>query len=55
MSFWRTARNAAADQYGRQNFERYARRAKVARWTVAIGSIILVLLILAAAQGGLGG
>lgn len=55
MSFWRTARHAAADQYGRQNFERYARRARAARWTVALGSIILVLLIVAAVQGGLGG
>jgi hypothetical protein len=55
MTFWRTARNAAADQYGRKNFERYARRAKVARWTIAIGSIILALLIVAAAKGGLGG
>lgn len=55
MSFWRTARNAAADQYGRANMARYARRAKVARWTVALGIIIMALLILAAAQGGLGG
>jgi len=55
VSFWRTARNAAADQYGRRHYERYARRAKVARWTVAVGSVVLVLLILAAAQGSLGG
>lgn len=55
MTFWKTARNAAADQYGRKHFERYARRAKIARWTIGVGSIILVLLILAAAQGSLGG
>ena len=55
MSFFKIARNAAADQYGRAHVDRYARRARVARWASAAGALVLAVLIVAAKQGSLGG
>lgn len=55
MSFFRTARNAAADQYGRNRAESYGRRARAGRWLVALAAVVLLFLIVSAAQGSLGG
>lgn len=41
MTFQERARNAAAEEYGRRNYERYARREKVAR------TIVFALLLAA--------
>lgn len=55
MTFHRRARNAAADEYGRQRAERYGR---IARARAALGILAVFLLtlgVIAAAHGAFGG
>lgn len=55
MSFFRQARQAGAMEYGRTHAEKYARRAKVARFVVVTGILVPGTPVVLAARGGLGG
>ena len=55
MSFFRTAWHAGAAEYGRTRAEKYGRRAR-ALTVLGVGTAaVLVVGIVAAAQGALGG
>lgn len=55
MSFYRTARNAAAAEYGRVRAEKYGRRARALTILGAGVAALLLVGIVAAAQGAFGG
>lgn len=55
MSFFQTARRAGAEEYGRKHAEMYARRAKLVTIMWVVVAVLLVVGIIAAAQGAFGG
>lgn len=55
MGFFRTAWHAGADQYGRSRAEQYGRRARAGRLVAVLAIVMLVIGIVVAVQGGLGG
>jgi hypothetical protein len=55
VSFFKIARNAAAAEYGRVRAEQYGRRAKGLSALGCLAALVLVLAIIAAAQGAFGG
>lgn len=55
MSFYKTAWHAGAAEYGRARAEKYGRRAKALTMLGVLAAALLVVGIVAAAQGALGG
>lgn len=55
MSFFKTARDAAAAEYGRARAEKYGRRAKVRTVAGLASAGVLLVWIYAASQGWFGG
>jgi hypothetical protein len=55
VSFFRTARDAAAMEYGRVRAEKYGRRAKAGAFASLLLGALLLAGIVAAAQGAFGG
>jgi hypothetical protein len=55
MSFFQTARRAGAEEYGRRRAESYGKQARASAVLGVLLAVVLVLGIVAAAQGALGG
>lgn len=55
MSFFQTARRAGAEEYGRRRAESYGRQARAGAVFGVLLAALLLVGIVAAAQGALGG
>lgn len=55
MTFFKTARHAAAMEYGRVRAEAYGRRRRVGAVLACLAGAILLMGIVVAAHGGFGG
>lgn len=55
VSFFQTARRAGAEEYGRKRAEAYGRQARLLSVAGAFLAVLLVVGIIAAAQGAFGG